>query len=54
MMDLAALNAKDRRAQRRAMTLVALCFAAAGLILAAALLWPEGLSAQGSFAAVPR
>jgi ferric-dicitrate binding protein FerR (iron transport regulator) len=53
-MDMAALTAKDRHSQRRAMMLVALCFAAAGAILAAALLWPDGLIEQVSFAAVPR
>ena len=54
MMDLMSLTATDRRKGRHARTLVMLCFAVAGVILAASLLWPAGSGALETFTAMPR
>jgi len=53
-MNLAGLTTQDRRASRKAMVLVALCFGVAGAILAASLLFPAGSSALDLFTAMPR
>jgi len=53
-MDLAGLNAKDHHTGRSARFLVTVCFAVAGVILSAPLLWPAVSSAMLLFTAVPR
>jgi hypothetical protein len=54
MMDLLALNARERRSWRRMTLAVGLCFVVAGAILATSLLWPAASNAFISVPAMPR